>query len=350
MKHSKIVDYFRTQISYESEIRVYAKRIVQDTTSLLRSFLPWKHLEEACPVTLAVETTNICNADCIFCAYQYQEDFRKGHGVMSDEVFERSLTQFKEMGGRKIDFTPLVGDPLVDPKIIPRLKYAKDKGFKVFFFTNGILFNRIDIESFIKTGIDSITVSTGPFDKENYEKMYRTKHGQYEELIQGVKKLLTIRKKLNAKLKIHILFRSNIPYKDLIELPDYKNEIMPLMTEEERKSVYVLTKGFDSWGDLIHKEDLIGIMDLALPPLIKRRPCTWTFVMMVMWDGKVRACSCRYTGTESLEENDGLFIGDLNKSSLKDIWHGTEVRDLRQSFVKGNIPPVCQTCSMYRPC
>ena len=133
MKHSKLVDYFRTRLSYESEIRVYAKRIVQDTTSLFRTFLPWKHLETVPPVTLAVETTNICNADCIFCAYQYQEDFRKGHGVMTDEIFERSLTQFKEMGGRKIDFTPLVGDPLVDPKIISRVKLAKDMGFKVFF-------------------------------------------------------------------------------------------------------------------------------------------------------------------------------------------------------------------------
>ena len=350
MKHSKVVDYFRTRLSYESEIRVYAKRIVQDTTSLLRTFLPWKHLETVPPVTLAVETTNICNADCIFCAYQYQEDFRKGHGVMTDEIFERSLTQFKEMGGRKIDFTPLVGDPLVDPKIISRVKLAKDMGFKVFFFTNGILFNRVDIESFIKTGIDSITISTGPFEKESYEKMYRTKDGQYEELIQGLKKLLTVRKTLDNKLKISILFRSNMPYKDLVELPDYKNEILPLLTEEEQRDIYVLTKGFDSWGDLIRKEDLIGIMDLALPPLIKRRPCTWTFVMMVMWDGKVRACSCRYTGTESLEENDGLFIGDLNNSGLKDIWYGHEVKELRRSFIKGSLPPVCKTCSMYRPC
>ena len=350
MKNSKLVDYFRTRLSYESEIRVYAKRIVQDSTSLFRSFVPWKHLEETTPVTLAIETTNICNADCIFCAYQYQDDFRKGHGIMSDEIFERSLTQFKEMGGRKIDFTPLVGDPLVDPKIIERIQYAKDIGFKVYFFTNGILFNRIDIESFINTGVDAITVSTGPFQKESYELMYRTKDGQYEELILGLKKLLLARNKLDTKLKIDVLFRSNMPFKDLIELPDYKNEILPLLTEKEQENVYALTKGFDSWGDQIRKEDLIGIMDLALPPLIKRRPCSWTFIMMVMWDGKVRACSCRFTGTENSDERDGLFIGDLNKSSLDNIWRGPEVKKLRRSFIKGNIPEVCRTCTMYRPC
>jgi MoaA/NifB/PqqE/SkfB family radical SAM enzyme len=349
-KHSKFVDYFRKKLPYESEIRVYAKRVIQDSKSFLWAVSPWKHLEDPCPSTLAIETTNICNADCIFCAYQYQENFRESQGVMSDTIFERSINQFKEMGGQKISFTPIVGDPLVDRKIIERVKYAKDKGFKVFFFTNGILFNRMDIESFIKTGIDSISLSSGPFDKDTYEKIYRTGEGQYEELIQGLKKFLKIRNELNAKLKFDILFRSSIPYKDLIELPDYKNEILPLMNEEDRKSVYVQTKGFDTWGDQIRKEDLEGIMDVAQTPLIKRRPCALTFEMTVLWDGKVRACAFRYAKTENRDGDDGLLIGDLNKSTLKNMWLGPEVRDLRRSFVEGKLPPVCQTCTMYRPC
>jgi MoaA/NifB/PqqE/SkfB family radical SAM enzyme len=350
VKNSKIVDYFRTSLSYESPVRVYAKRIVEDSKSLLRTFKPWKHLEQVPPATIAIETTNICNADCIFCGYQYQDKYREGQGVMSDTVFENFITQFEKMGGKKIDFTPLVGDALVDPKIIHRIKYAKDKGFKVFLFTNGILFNRIDIEAFVKTGINSISLSTGPFDKENYEKLYRTKHGKYEDMIQGMKKLLETRNKLNAKLKLTILFRSNMPYKDLIELPDYKNIILPLMTEREKEAVYVLTKGFDSWGGQIQKEDLDGIMDMAVPPLIKRRPCSWTFYNEVMWDGKVRACSCRFTETENSDADDGLLIGDLNKSSLKDIVFGSEVKQLRQSFVDGKPPPVCASCTMYKPC
>ena len=350
MHHAKIVNYLRTSLPYDSEMRVYAKRIVEDTKSLARMFLPWKHLVESFPPSMTIETTNICNASCIFCAYQYQEDFRKGQGVMSDTIFERSLAQFKEMGGREINFTPLVGDALIDPNIIKRIKHAKDMGFKVTFFTNGILFNRIDMEAFINSGVDTVSLSTGPFNREDYEKLYRTKPGQYEELKEGLKKLLTARKKLNKKFKFRILFRSNMSFKDLEKLPDYQNEILPLMSEEERKSVYVLSKGFDSWGNQIRKEDLDGIMDIALPPLIKRRPCAWTLEMTVLWDGKVRACSARYTGTEALDDNDGLFVGDLNESSLKDIWRGKELKDLRQRFVTGSLPPVCQTCTMYRPC
>ena len=78
--------------------------------------------------------------------------------------------------------------------------------------------------------------------------MYRTKDGQYEELIQGLKKLLTIRKTLDTKLKISILFRSNMPYKDLVELPDYRNEILPLLTEEEQRDIYVPYEGFRFLG------------------------------------------------------------------------------------------------------
>ena len=349
LTHTTVVDYLRTHLPYESKIRVYAKRMVEDTTSVIRWFKPWRHLAEGHPSTLQLETTNICNANCIFCAYQYQENFRTGTGYMSDEILERALTQFKDMGGQDVEFTPLVGDALVDPQIIPRVKHAKDLGFQwVHFYTNGILFNKIDVDALIKTGVDTISLSTGPFDETIWTQLYR--NSQYKNLILGIKKLLKARNELNPNMKFSIVFRSSIPYKELVELPDYRNEIMPLMTEKEREDIYVLTKGFDTWGSQIKKEDLIGIMDLALPPLIKRRPCLWTFTMKVMWDGKVRACACRFEGTEMKDGNDGLMVGDLHHASLRDIWHGAEMEELRNRFVEGNLPTVCATCTMYKSC
>src|SRR5262249_54826461 len=157
--------------------------VVEDTRFLYRVFRPWRHLEERPPETLHIETTNVCNANCIFCAYQYQDRFREGKGVMSDKIFSRGLREYFEMGGRSVNFVPLVGDSLVDPKIIQRVRQAKDFGFYVEMFTNGILFNRMDLKTFLETGVNCVTLSTGPFDRENYELLYRTSPGKYEDLL-----------------------------------------------------------------------------------------------------------------------------------------------------------------------
>ena len=55
------------------------------------------------------------------------DNFRGGKGFMSEDVFERALTQQKEIRDPHVIFSPPVGDPLVDPKIIHRVKRTKDE-------------------------------------------------------------------------------------------------------------------------------------------------------------------------------------------------------------------------------
>jgi len=103
----------------------------------------------------------------------------------------------------------------------------------------------------------------------------------------------------------------------------------------------------DSWGGQIRPEDLPPGMGMAQAPRLKRRPCMWTFNLMVMYDGLIRACSCRFTGTESVG-TDGLLVGDLRKQTLAQVWEGEAIRNLRRSFVQGTLSEVCRSCTMYR--
>ena len=88
-------------------------------------------------------------------------------------------------------------------------------------------------------------------------------------------------------------------------------------------------------------------MQIASAPQLKFRPGAWTFSPQVMYDGKVRAGSARFTGGE-LNQQDGLLLGDLRQQTLAEIWSGRPMRELRRSFARGTIPPVCQTCTLYR--
>ena len=116
---------------------------------------------------------------------------------------------------------------------------------------------------------------------------------------------------------------------------------------KEVKNLYAQVRGFDSWGGQINQSDLLPGMALAQAPRLKRRPCLWTFNLMVMYDGLVRACSCRFTGTERVG-TDGLLVGNLQKQNLTEIWNGDAIRNLRRTFENGTLHDVCRSCTMYR--
>ena len=71
---------------------------------------------------LNVETINICNANCIFCAYQYQ---KRPTGTMDTKLFETLIADYVKIGGGLLGLTPTVGEPLADTEIVERIKYAR---------------------------------------------------------------------------------------------------------------------------------------------------------------------------------------------------------------------------------
>lgn len=352
-RHVSIVDFFRTRLPSNSFVRPYAKCIVEDCRTLIRTPRDWTHFEEQTPKTLYIETTNICNANCVFCAYQYQAGFRPGKGVMRDEVFEKALQEYKQMpptpsGKKQINFTPLVGEPLVDPKIIERSRRAKELGFGVTFFSNGILLNKIDLDALLEANVETVVVSTAPFERQSHEMLYRT-NGKYDELVEGLERLLRLRNQRNSPTQVSIMFRAHIDLKEILRQPDFQQRILPHLRPGEVDGLYAQVGSFDTWGGQIKQADLPAGMKLAQAPRLKHRPCQWTFFLQVMYDGRVRACSCRFTGREqSNGEEDGLFVGDIRAQTLDEIWRGPAIKNLHRRYGRGDLPRVCQSCTMYR--
>jgi len=342
-----MLDLFDTHFPGGSVVLDHIRRARIDIRSLFRAFKPWHDMETKRPL-LTVEVANICNSNCLFCAYRYQDRFRRGKGIMSDKLFEKALNDYHNMGGHFVGFTPFAGEPLLDPNIIERISRAHALGFWSGFFTNGIRLNHIDVQKLLQSGIDALAVSVSPLERSMYELLYRNKH--YDDVLQGLRKLLVARNLVRPDFTVHITFRSHIPMKQVLALPDLRRVILPLLTPEDRRNLIVNTRGFDTWGGQIKDRDMVGIMRLALPPLIKRRPCSWTWGLYVTWDGQVRACACRFIETENKDGKDDLYLGNIKKSSLSDIWHGKVIKRLRRRFQDGDLPLLCKRCTMYRAC
>ena len=61
----------------------------------------------------------------------------------------------------------------------------------------------------------------------------------------------------------------------------------------------------------------------------------------ILSNGSVGVCSCRDIEGE-------IVIGDVNESSLKDIWHGEKLEKYRNDWAN-NMPKVCINCDRYKP-
>ena len=78
-----------------------------------------KHGRNCRPLYLRIETVNICNNRCIICAYPNQTRHEE---VMTMEVFKKAVEDYVNLGGGYLSLTPLVGEVLLDPYLIDRLK------------------------------------------------------------------------------------------------------------------------------------------------------------------------------------------------------------------------------------
>lgn len=284
------------------------------------------------PTSIGFEVTNICNANCIFCAYQY---LQRPKAILPMDLFKKVMDEFDAFGGGGIGFTPLVGDPLIDPNFIERIKYARSKRniSRIGFFTNGILINRIGARPIITSGVDEITVSIPGFDKETFFRIFRI--DGWLDAYQGLVNLLQENKLCNNRVKISIGLRTDIPLQRLLKAPSYK-KLKGFQFDLQYNTYY------DSWSGRIKQEKLSGAMHLRKSPK-KKEPCSLLFTSpMILSNGDMTLCGCR-----DLNGDSELVLGNIKDKSILEMWHDGRVKSMRNGFYLSRYPKICQDCSFY---
>ena len=281
---------------------------------------------------LAIEITNVCNADCSFCAYRYMKRKKE---LLSNKDFEFFLKRYVEYGGGELKLTPIVGDPLIDKNLIAKIKMAKatKKITHLYAYTNLIGLDNFNIREFLQSGIDKIDISLCIGSKEMYRRLFGV--NCYERVIENLAKLLYCNKLLGNKVKVDIILRCDKPYDDIFASKTYK-KIIALGGKIR------VVENYDNWTGLIKQEDLPKGQQFRKIGKMKE-PCSLFYKgVMILMNGDVTACWCRdLQGT--------LIIGNIYKNSLKEIWEGKELKALRDNWYKGKIPKICKKCYQYTP-
>lgn len=293
-----------------------------------------KSIVEGRMMRLAVEVTNICNANCSFCVYGHMKRPKR---IMSNEQFERCIAWYSDYGGGELSFTPIVGDPLVDKNLIDKIRTARkmEKIKYIYIYTNLIGLGNFNTKDFLLSGINKMDISTCIGSREMYRRIFGV--DKYDVVMSNLKSLLEENRKLGNKVKIDISLRCEKPYALVRSSSDYK-EIVKLYGRHPG----ILDNEYDNWTGVIDTKDL---PKGQLFKKIKKmpEPCSLFYKgLIVLANGDVGACWCRDFETQ-------LVVGNINNGSLSDVWNGKKLKELRENWKRGVIPDICTRCLQYTP-
>lgn len=288
-------------------------------------------------VNFGIETTNVCNADCTFCAYRFMDRPKK---VMNGELYQHAIDEYSDCGGGVINFTPTVGDPFVDKNILKKIQYAasKDNIYNIFLYTNGILLNRFGFDEVLNSGINRLAISTYVGSREGYKKYYGK--DKYDIVINNIIEIGRLNRKLGnpVLITLHLRVSADEDWKSLSEFKEITSYI-------DEKNISYLTV-YDAWSGRIAQKDLPDGCTIAEPLTVDEKvksPCFELYRRVhVMADGSVGACVCTDLESE-------IKIGNLHEQSLSEIWRGKKIREYRKNWLSGDMPEVCKTCTRYTP-
>ncbi len=282
-----------------------------------------KELNKKFPLGVDIGTTNLCNAACIMCPHSKL----KKMGTMDMNLYKKIIDNCHKLNIKIITLS-FFGEPFLDKTIVKKIKYAKEKGMTVGFYSNASLLTEELSKEIIEAKLDSITISFDGATKETYEKI--RKNLKFEVTKRNVLGLINIRKRLNKKNpKINLV---------LVELEENKREIKKFYNEWKEKVEGINIINMRNWANDIQKE---GTKEsFHFNKKIKRKPCALIWLKMVVdWNGDVVLCCDDW--------NHSTILGNLKNQTIEEIWNGEKLRAIRQAHIKGEFyrVPLCAGCN-----
>lgn len=326
-----------------TRVKSLRERQVRAPVVLTRKFLGrmpdsfYRFLLSEYPLSIGMETTNICNANCSFCAYRHM---KRKKSYMSDDIFRESLGFLSKLKGRAFNLTPTVGDPLVDPKLLHRIEAIRNAGIgNVFFYTNGIRLKNDLVESILRSGISRIAISTYIGEGENYRKYYGV--DKYAQVMENVFVLARRNKELGSPVVLTLHLRVDDP-----KTQDFRSnrDFLKIAEYIEDENIHVL-ESYDTWGGVICESSIPSGSSLeSVHSYGSRSECCSELYrrLHVFADGRVGCCVCCDLEAE-------IVIGRVGNDDPVTIWRGKTLKRIRSNFERGNLPRPCRNCSLYVP-
>lgn len=277
--------------------------------------------------TLSIQITKACNYSCLQCDFQrsIRTSKDKSPTHMPVEYFSEILNQYKSYPQNMTKKVVLSAgaEPMMHPQFIDICRLLDQAGISFTFDTNVSL---LDIEkskmllSF--QWFKRIAFSVDGFTPNVFESIRRG--SSHNLVVNNILNFLSLAKEYGRN--------------------DVVTEVNMVLQE---KNAHEVEKIILYWTPLVSQVNISSLRigtKYASPNWLPDERTSCNFLrkyMRILTDGKVVFCCI-----------DGKFsseIGDMNTSSLEEIWNGKEYQKLREAHDSGNYGylPICDDCQAW---
>lgn len=292
--------------------------------------------------TIETEVTNICNANCVFCA---NKSLSRSRGFINVEAFQKFIeTQSKLVENNifklhtkgkypRVAFCGL-GEPLLHPQINELVKTAHDNGFFTQLVTNGALLSPKIVQGLCENHLDELAISLHSVNSLNYKQITGL---PLDVTLQSIENSIDALKSYNLKTSFWRIRHPQDKYADTVA---DENKYQELLRTWNLPNCTVLGPS-NPWS-----------RDGVVPNSKCQKVCDsvfWCnkiyFTFNIDWQGNVILCCTDYNREtinlgnvfSSSFDYDKLFKRKLNILSKKEIpeickncrrWEDTEIFDI----------------------
>jgi len=277
------------------------------------------------PKKIHIETVLGCNARCIMCPNSDQKTVK--NYFMDDKTFHKIINEalmWKNLNSIKLS---LNGEPLLDKKIVERIRYIKNKKeIRTTFNTNGGLLNENTSRDIIESGLDRINIHISGFGNNNYKQVM--KGLDFERVKKNVLKFKALSRDIKSPIVIAIKY---VILKENISTLDQARE-------------YWESQGFlfrpDVLNDRAGALKKFNDLKIYVKTGTNLKPCSLIFNhLFVRHDGLVISCWNDWYSTR--------VFGNVLKDKLINIFNNEKFVKLREGHLKKQIKSnsICGKCN-----
>ncbi|MEO8070522.1 MAG: radical SAM/SPASM domain-containing protein [Acidobacteriota bacterium] len=265
------------------------------------------------PDIVQIESTNLCNAKCVFCP---RDEMSRRQGVMDMDLFKKIVDECAALGITHVRVHNY-GEPFLDRQLVEKVRYAKEKGIaEVGMISNGSLITEEIARGMIEAGLDAINISVDAGGKETFE---RTRvHLEYDTVINNVRTLARLKKEMGRK-------RPKL--------------ILSFVRQDNSMDEQAFIDEWSAIADKIHVTDLHNWAGTLNSISDVRYPCyrLW-LTFTVLWDGRASLCCADFDGRN--------VLGDLRTSTIEEVWNSPAYLSVRKQHLESGGPEICRSCDL----
>ena len=280
------------------------------------------------PDRVYVESTNVCNLDCIMCPTGLHIDTRP-KGFMDWELYTSIIDEIAPFAEAVVLHS--WGEPLLHKRIIDMIEYAKERNLSVETSTNATRLTEDVARRLIESGLDRIYLSMDGLTKETYERV-RVK-GNFEEVLGNIERFLELKHELGSPIEADI---------QIVRLSETDAEVEAFVERWQSSHADLINiKELDTWGGQIDEMSDLSVDESTVGVNEDRKPCPnlW-YHCHIHWDGVLVSCSRDYDAVTPL--------GNVRNGGVLKTWHGARMRAMRNWHATGDFcAHQCVSCTEW---